>query len=114
MKILVACEYSGSIRRRLRAAGHNCWSCDLLPADDGAVVLKYHWLSSLRSDPPRELRPVSLLDVPVPFVSIDAGASETAIMCGHYRDGTLEETAAGFKRVVEHVECDAHVPVALR
>jgi hypothetical protein len=40
----------------------------------------------------------------VPFVSIDAGASETAIMCGHYRDGTLEETAAGFKRVVEHVE----------
>ncbi|MFZ9732768.1 MAG: hypothetical protein ACO3BA_05320 [Schleiferiaceae bacterium] len=33
MKILVACEYSGRVRDAFRAAGHDAWSCDLLPCD---------------------------------------------------------------------------------
>jgi hypothetical protein len=32
--ILVACEFSGVVRRAFRKRGHNAWSCDLLPADD--------------------------------------------------------------------------------
>lgn len=36
LRILVACEYSGEVRRALRALGHDAWSCDLLPADDGS------------------------------------------------------------------------------
>lgn len=35
MKILVACEESGEVRKSLRRRFHNAWSCDLLPADDG-------------------------------------------------------------------------------
>jgi len=31
MKILVACEESGTVTDRLIAAGHNAWSCDFLP-----------------------------------------------------------------------------------
>lgn len=34
MKVLIACEYSGTVRRAFRARGHDAWSCDLLPADD--------------------------------------------------------------------------------
>jgi site-specific DNA-cytosine methylase len=34
MKILVACEYSGVVRRAFRAIGHEAWSCDLLPSED--------------------------------------------------------------------------------
>lgn len=34
MKILVACEYSGVVRRAFRALGHDAWSCDLLPSED--------------------------------------------------------------------------------
>ncbi len=41
---------------------------------------------------------------PIPFVSVDAGASETAVLCGSFRDGTPEEVGAGFQRIVEHVE----------
>ncbi len=41
---------------------------------------------------------------PVTFVSVDAGASETSVLCGHYRNGTLDEAAAGHEKVVEHVE----------
>jgi hypothetical protein len=34
MRVLVACEYSGTVRRAFAAKGHEAWSCDLLPADD--------------------------------------------------------------------------------
>lgn len=53
MRVLVACEFSGVVRRAFRALGHDAWSCDLLPAEDGSVchiqgdVLHYlenrHW-----------------------------------------------------------------------
>ena len=33
MKVLVACEYSGTVRDAFRKLGHNAWSCDLLPTD---------------------------------------------------------------------------------
>lgn len=36
MRVLVACEYSGKVRRAFRKRGHDAWSCDLLPADDGS------------------------------------------------------------------------------
>lgn len=36
MKVLVACEYSGRVREAFRKMGHDAWSCDLLPADDGS------------------------------------------------------------------------------
>jgi hypothetical protein len=34
MRVLVACEYSGRVRRAFRALGHNAWSCDLLESED--------------------------------------------------------------------------------
>jgi hypothetical protein len=40
MRVLVACEYSGKVRRAFRKRGHDAWSCDLLPADDGS---EYHY-----------------------------------------------------------------------
>jgi|SRR5690554_3427460 len=36
MKVLVACEYSGKVREAFRRRGHDAWSNDLLPADDGS------------------------------------------------------------------------------
>lgn len=37
MKILVACEESGVVRRAFRERGHDAWSCDLEPADDNSL-----------------------------------------------------------------------------
>ena len=34
MKVLVACEFSGVVRRAFHKLGHDAWSCDLFPADD--------------------------------------------------------------------------------
>ncbi len=33
MKVLIACEYSGTVRDAFRARGHDAMSCDLLPTD---------------------------------------------------------------------------------
>lgn len=33
MRVLVACEYSATVRDAFRARGHDAWSCDLLPTD---------------------------------------------------------------------------------
>jgi site-specific DNA-cytosine methylase len=33
MKVLVACEFSATVRDAFRARGHDAWSCDLLPTE---------------------------------------------------------------------------------
>lgn len=33
MNVLVACEFSGTVRDAFIAKGHNAWSCDLLDTD---------------------------------------------------------------------------------
>lgn len=37
MKVLIACEYSGMSRRAFEALGHEVWSADFEPAEDGAA-----------------------------------------------------------------------------
>lgn len=39
LRVLIACEFSGVVRQAFRALGHDAWSCDLLPAEDGS---KFH------------------------------------------------------------------------
>lgn len=34
MRVLIACEFSGVVRRAFRQLGHDAWSCDLLPSED--------------------------------------------------------------------------------
>ena len=36
MRVLVGMETSGAIRQRMREAGHDCWSVDVLPSVDGS------------------------------------------------------------------------------
>lgn len=50
MNVLVACEYSGTVREAFRARGHTAYSCDLLPADDGS-----NW--HIQGDVTAELQP---------------------------------------------------------
>lgn len=36
LRVLIACETSGVMRRAFSALGHDTWSCDLLAAEDGS------------------------------------------------------------------------------
>jgi hypothetical protein len=40
MRVLVACEFSGTVRQAFRDLGHDAWSCDLLPCTDASP---YHY-----------------------------------------------------------------------
>lgn len=44
MRVLVACEFSGVVREAFRKRGHDAWSCDLLPAEDGSP---YHYQTNV-------------------------------------------------------------------
>jgi hypothetical protein len=49
VRVLVACEFSGVVRRAFRERGHDAWSCDLLPAeDDSAFHIQGDVLNELR------------------------------------------------------------------
>lgn len=36
LRVLIGCERSGIVRRAFSALGHDAWSCDLAPAEDGS------------------------------------------------------------------------------
>lgn len=48
MRVLVACEFSGVVRRAFRDAGHDAWSCDLLPAEDLSPRWAHHYVGDVR------------------------------------------------------------------
>lgn len=45
-RIIIGCETSGVVREAFRRRGHDAWSCDLLPADDGSP---FHYQQDLRT-----------------------------------------------------------------
>ena len=63
---------------------------DVAP-DGGVVAIKYHWLETLRTDPPRTIEPVYRLDDPIPFISILDPPAEIVIYDGVGR-GSLPTT----------------------
>jgi hypothetical protein len=94
LRVLVACEFSGTVRRAFDAIGHDAWSCDLRPADDrsnkhitGDVrdVLRDGWDFLIVAHPPCTRlcnSGVRWLNVPPPgrtladmWADLDAGAA---------------------------------------
>jgi len=46
VRVLVACEFSGTVRDAFRARGHEAWSCDLLPPEPESL---YHFQADIRA-----------------------------------------------------------------
>lgn len=40
LRVLIGCEYSGTVRDEFRKMGHDAWSCDILPCDSDPT---YHY-----------------------------------------------------------------------
>ena len=55
---------------RVRADYNRLELTDLVP-DDDAIVLRYHWLDTLRTDPPLPIRCVKIPDDPVGFIRVE-------------------------------------------
>ena len=48
LKVLVACESSGTVANAFYWAGHDAWSCDILPADDDHPLHNRHIQGDVR------------------------------------------------------------------
>lgn len=99
MKVLVACEFSGTVRDAFAALGHDAWSCDMLPTekpgnhiqgdvlaiiDDGWDLMIAHppcthlavsgarWFKDKRKEQEAALEFVRmLLDAPIPRIALE-------------------------------------------
>jgi len=99
--ILIACEYSGAVREAFRKLGHDAYSCDLLPADDGsfyhfatdavAVIKRHEWDAVIAFPPCTHL-----------------AASGARWFPEKIADGRQASGIAFFMAMVEHAT--AHVP----
>ena len=45
MKVLIACEFSATVRDAFRLRGHDAWSCDLLPTEGDR---EFHFMMDIR------------------------------------------------------------------
>jgi hypothetical protein len=83
MRVLVACEFSGVVREAFRARGHEAWSCDLLPADDGSP---FHYQIDARAA--WALEPFDLMVAHPPCTHLAVSGARW------FKDKTLEQAAA--------------------
>jgi hypothetical protein len=47
VKILIACEFSGTVRDAFIAKGHEAWSCDILPSESNGNHIQGNVLEHL-------------------------------------------------------------------
>lgn len=99
MRVLVACEFSGTVRDAFARRGHDAWSCDLLPTErpgnhiqaDVLEVVKENWDSMIAHPPcthlatsgavwfPRKVKEqrealeffLALLNAPIPMICVE-------------------------------------------
>lgn len=94
MKILIACEYSGRVREAFRRQGHDAYSCDLLPADDGSA---YH----IQGDVSTILNEQWDLMVAHPPCTYLANSGVCHLHKDETRWSKLDEAAAFFKALLQ-------------
>ncbi len=93
MKVLVACEYSGRVRQTFAALGHDVWSADFEPAEDGS---SRHYQGDCFDLIERESFDLMIAHPPCTYMT-NSG------VCWLHKDPTrwakLDEGAAFFKRL---------------
>lgn len=111
LNVLVGCESSGTVREAFRALGHEAWSCDLLPADDGS---KFHFQSDIFEilDPKNGVRwDLAIFHPPCTYLTnagvrwlhehVQSRKGKKPIISGKIRWDYMREGAEFFKKLLE-------------
>ena len=101
LRVLVACEFSGTVRDAFAALGHEAWSCDLLPS----VTPGLHYQGDVR-DILTQRWDLIIAHPPCTYLSV-SGMHWTR---RGLRDPQLTEDALEFVRLLMDASC-AHVAV---
>ena len=101
VKVLVGCESSGTVRRAFAARGHDAWSCDLLPAQDGDPKhIVGDVLDALRS---RDWD-LAILHPPCTYLA------SSGLHWNHRVPGRAEKTEQALQFVRDLWDAAAHIP----
>jgi len=104
LKVLVACECSGTVRTAFRAMGHDAWSADLLPSDDDSPyhiqgdvlkVLDGDWDLVIAHPPCTFLTNAGVRHLKSTISSVNG---RTAKVCGVEREKAVIEAVEFFNR----------------
>lgn len=101
MRVLIACEFSGVVRRAFRELGHDAWSCDLLPAEDGLEHIQGDIFKVLEGTPQWDLL---VFHWPCTFLC-NSGVRWLSKGGGEfYKDrwNSMVESAKQFRRLLEY------------
>ncbi len=74
----------------LQGTGHVTASWNRLQVQDassGGIVLKYHWMQSLKTDPPLNITPFQALDDPMGLIQVDNGDVHDFLIYNSYEIG---------------------------
>jgi hypothetical protein len=66
VRVLVACEFSATVRDTFRTRGHDAWSCDLLPTEGDPA---WHWQEDVLSVLARERFDLMIAHPPCTYLS---------------------------------------------
>ncbi len=79
MRVLVACEFSGIVREAFKAAGHDAWSCDLLPTEIPGQHIEGDAIEVLT----REAWDLVIAHPPCTFLAVSGARLSSRGMFGH-------------------------------
>jgi|GEM_PF-3088536 len=75
-------KVSGSRSWFLHGRGHISFDYDEIKIEEaspGPLILKFHWIKTLQTDPPLKIEPILISEDPVPFIFIDNSAGHPSI-----------------------------------
>ncbi len=96
LRVLIGCEFSGAVRSAFRERGHDAWSCDTLPAEDGSL---FHLQCDVREVLDAQAWDIGIFHPPCTYLT-NSGVRWLYGGRGTERDpvrwGQMEEAAAFF------------------
>ena len=101
MRVLIACESSGVVRRAFEEQGHEAWSCDIKPSEDGSWN---HIQDDVLKVIKREPWDLMIAHPPCTYLS---SAAEWAYGPGPYHQKTKPGTLVGDARKEARIEAVA-------
>lgn len=106
LRALIGCEFSGRVREAFRSRGHDAWSCDIEPAEDGSP---HHYQVDLREVLDRYRWDLFIAHPPCTYLTVSGNRWEK-----QWPDRVVKrEAAANFIADLWNIATRRKIPMAL-
>jgi site-specific DNA-cytosine methylase len=107
-RVLIACEYSATVRDAFRARGHDAWSCDLLPTEGDPA---WHYQEDVRKVSRREHWDLMIAHPPCTHLSVSGARHFAAKQASGVQQEALGFVADLFSAPIKHIALENPVSI---